>query len=418
MIIDKITQKILDAPYTMDMGAGKLASRWGCSREEIYAAKEKARNLLADIKPTQDVKEPLYTGSESSEQGVIKKFESPNPLTPKEIENLAGVDGITTYVARVWDKLLPSGKWIYSIDVRYRVKEFYTKDQLQERLKELMPDVKPVSLPNVANIKSDKALVICLADDHAGAVNITNLFDNRDYTYEERLDKIFEEIVGLGQSFDEVHIVSLGDQMNGWNSQTTRGGHEVKSLSNIEQFDTYVGARVKFYDKLFTSGISQNYFVHDVENSNHSGLGMSYMANKALEMYVEGKYPEVYRESITSMIGGFQYGQHVVIFGHGKDEKFQKRPMPASLNAQTDLYLYDYIQNKGYSPYKDKITFYKGDLHQLGFQMGKFGRYVNVQSIAGNSDYGDLNFGNTKGGALLEILHKESYRISSQPIWF
>ena len=82
------------------------------------------------------------------------------------------------------------------------------------------------------------------------------------------------------------------------------------------------------------------------------------------------------------------------------------------------MYIYDYAQNKGYSPYKDSITFYKGDLHQQGVQNGKFGRYVNVQSIAGNSDYGDANFGNTKGGALLEILRKDSYHVSSQSIWF
>lgn len=424
MHIEEIAQRFLDSPPYLDNGAGFLALKWGCTREEVYEAKRLAREILKSKhqdKPKTDhgIMSIGYIGSEQSDDGTIKKFESPNPLTPKEIEELAGVDNINTYVARVWDKLLPSGKWVYSIDIRYRAKDFYTKDQLQERLKELMPDVQPLYIPVIDRDEvGHEALVICLADDHVGAVNVTNIFDNKDYDYESRLMIVLEEVLSMGRVFDEVHIVSLGDQMNGWSSQTTRGGHEVRSLSNTEQFDIYVKARVKFYDNLFTSGISDNFFVHDVENSNHSGLGMSYMANQAIALYLEARYPTVTQESVKEMIGGFQYGQHVVIFGHGKDEKFQKKPMPATLNANTDLYLYDYIQNKGYSPYKENISFYKGDLHQLGFQMGKFGRYVNVQSLAGNSDYGDLNFGNTKGGALLEILHKESYRITSQPIWF
>ena len=426
MNLESIVQRFLDNPTYMKNGAGFLADKWGCSREDIYEAKKRVRMTGETVvipkfgmeEVSLDIFSPKYTGSESSGEGVIKKFESNNPLTPEEINQLAGVDGITTYIARVWDKMLPSGKWVYSIDIRYRTKDFYTKDELEKKLAELLPDFIKLTIPPLKGKPSEKALVICLADDHVGAINVTNLFDNKDLTYEQRLDLIMEEIIALDQTFEEVHVVSLGDQMNGWSSQTTRGGHEVTSKSNKEQFDEYIKARVKFYSNLFVSGIGETFFIHDVENSNHSGLGMSYMGNKAISMWMDAKFPQVYQESITDIYGGFQYGQHVVVFGHGKDERFQKRPMPATLNAQTDLYLYDYIQNKGYSPYKDKITFYKGDLHQLGFQMGKFGRYVNVQSIAGNSDYGDVNFGNTKGGALLEILHKESYKISSQPIWF
>jgi hypothetical protein len=206
--------------------------------------------------------------------------------------------------------------------------------------------------------------------------------------------------------------------MNGWNSQTTRGGHEVTSKTNKEQFDEYTSARVAFYDELFQSGMSQNYFVHDVENSNHTGNGFSYMANQFLDMYLQGKYPQVSRISYHEAIGGFEYGNHVILLGHGKDERFMKKPMPAILDPKTDLYLYDYLSNQRYCPADMNVTFYKGDLHQHGLQNGKFGRYVNVPALSGASDYGDLNYGNTKGGALLEVLDRTSYRISSQAIWF
>ncbi len=75
--------------------------------------------------------------------------------------------------------------------------------------------------------------------------------------------QVAEIVKHFGGTFEEVHIISLGDQLNGWNSQTTRGGHEVKSTSNKEQFDMYVKARRNFYDVLFNSAISLKYYVHD-----------------------------------------------------------------------------------------------------------------------------------------------------------
>jgi hypothetical protein len=432
MTVRELVTKFITQPSYLDMGAGKLAGRFGCSKEAIYKAKEEARHHLhaAELADVNDIvarheavilrqTEELakYVGSESTTDGSIRKFETARPLTPTEIKELAGVDEVTSYVARVWDKMLPNGKWTYSIDVRFRVKDFYNAEELKAKLEELMPDYSPWS-PPVLLEKGPEALVILLADDHVGAVNLTDLYGASTMTYKERLLFILDEAKLLGKTFDEVHVLSLGDQLNGWNSQTTRGGHEVKSLSNKEQFDAYVEGRVFFYEGLFTSGLSDKYFVHDVENSNHSGLGFSYMANQTLKMWLSAKFPTVEQKSYHETIEKFEYGNHVIMFGHGKDEKFQKRPMPAVLDAKTDVYLYDLACNWRINPPDANVTFYKGDLHQHGLQCGKFGRYINVPAISGNSDYGDINYGNAKGGALLEILDRNSYRVTSQAIWF
>ncbi len=396
------------------------------SREFVYKAKEEARKIvhakevasLQEIIDDKDKQLAKYVGSEVNGDSTLKKYETTRPLSPKEIEELVQA-GANTYVARVWEKLLPSGIWTYSIDVRYRVKDFYSDKELEAKLKQLMPEIQPFTKSNAKAIKpANKALMVCIADDHVGAVNTTNLFGNKAISYEERLMLVADEIEKLDTTFEELHIISLGDQLNGWNSQTTRGGHEVLSLSNEDQFDIYVKARIAFYNRIFSSGVAATYFVKDVDNSNHSGKGMSYMANKAIELYLDARFPSVYRASIREMLDGFQYGEHVIILGHGKDEKFQTRPMPAVLNEKTDLYLYDYLQSKQISPYQHNVTFYKGDLHQHGIQNGKFGRYVNVPALSGNSDYGDANFGNTRGGALLEVIDRDSYRITSQAIWF
>jgi len=422
MTIDQLVKVFQEKKHNLEMGAGKLAARYGVSKNDIYKAKEIVRDIirsseLSDLKA--DIKDSLakYIGSETSESGTTKKFESIKPLSPKEIEELAGVDGINTFVARVWDKLQPNGIWTYSIDIRYNVRDFYNPAELKEKLKELMPNLTPVNCYIPA--AKEQTLVVCLADDHVGAVNISNTFTRPLMSYQERLERVFKEIVNLDSTFTKIILLSLGDQLNGWNSQTTRGGHEVKSLSNKEQFDIYTGARSKFYDSVFSSGLAKEYWVIDVENSNHSGNGFSYMANQFLDLFVQTKYPDVLRASSNELLDYIIIGNdHIIVFGHGKDEKFMKKPMPAVLNAKTDLYIYDYILTKGYNPIDTHITLYKGDLHQHGIQMGKFGRYVNVPSIAGNSDFGDANFGNTKGGALLEIIDNNSYRIWSQAIWF
>lgn len=425
MTIDQLTQKFLDNPVYLTNGAGFLAKTWNVKKEDVYKAKLKARELKS-LDETTKLKSELdrkdkelakYVGSKTDGDSIIKTYQTLKPLSRKEIEELVGADGITTEVARVWDKLQTNGMWTYSIDVRFKVKDFYNKDELKDKLKEIFPDQTPYTIPYSHTFKN-RALLISIADDHVGAVNVTNLYDNKEVAYSDKLTKIIQKCQELNEVYDEVHIISLGDQLNGFNSKTTRGGHEVKSLSNKDQFDLYCKARVDFYNKLFSSGIGNNYFVHDVENSNHSGMGFSYMANQYLDMYLEAKFPQVVRTSIHDMIDGFEYGNHLVLMGHGKDENFMRRPMPAVLDPKTDLFLTDYVLGKDYSPYKKTITFYKGDLHQHGIQIGKFGRYINVASIAGNSDFGDLNFGNTKAGALLEILDKDSYEITSKALWF
>jgi hypothetical protein len=427
MNIEKIVDTFIQKPNYLDMGAGKLSKRWNCTKDDIYKAKEEARAFINSSKLTelqniiseQEDVIAKYIGSETSDGATLKKFESARPLSPEEIKELAQVDGINTRVARVWDKLLPTGKWIYSIDIRYNIDEFYSRQELEEKLKEIFPSIPSASLPIVKEF-SEKALVILISDDHAGAVIQNSMFGNEwnEEIYTERLLKISNEAKKLGTKFEEVHIISLGDQMNGWNSQTTRGGHEVKSLSNREQFDIYTRARVAFYDDILCSGLAKNYIIHDVENSNHAGKDFSYIANRFLDMYLENKYPTVERKSYLLPVDSFDYGIHTIGFTHGKDEKLMTRPMPLKLDPKTDLFLFQYFDKKGISPSERRITLYKGDLHQYALDKGKFGRYVNIPSMMGSTDWTEINFGNTEGGAILEIFDKHSRSVQHVPVWF
>jgi hypothetical protein len=347
-------------------------------------------------------------------------YQSSQPLSPKQLEQLAQVDNINTYVARTWLKSHKNGVWTYSIDIRYRVSDFYTAQELKQRIRELLPDYKPQQVVTPKKAQQEKALFVYLSDDHAGAIYENSIYGNEysGCTYVQRLLNLCEEIRALNTCFEQVYIVSLGDQQNGYNQQTTRGGHEVKSESNKRQFDIYVTARRLFYDDLFTSGITSDFRIINLDNSNHSGLGMSYMANQAVHFWLEAKFPYVTSTSIDLAIDSVEYGVHVIGLTHGKDEKHQKIPFPLNLNDRTDVFFYQYFDKKGYSPMHRELHVIKGDLHQYNMNYGKSCRYVNVPSIMGSSNYSEINFGDTRPGALLEIYSKHTYHVSSTPIWF
>ncbi len=361
---------------------------------------------------------PKLIKEQVSDDSTQITYVANRPLTQKEVESLYHVDNITSKLATCWHKEKADGKFLTSALIKYLAKGLNHKD-LEKKLLSIFPTQKAFRLPKVNTRHSKEALVILISDDHCGMVNPKDIYNSGKWTenkYEFYLRRIVGEVMALNKTFDEVHILSLGDQMNGWNQQTTRGGHIVKSTSNEQQFDMYTKARVVFYDLLFTSKISNSYHLHEVDNSNHSGLGLSYMANKFLKLYVEQRFPQVVVTS-HDFIDHFQYGKHVVMFTHGKDEMVQKSPFPYAINDRTDAYIQQYAQSKGYNCALDHITFYKGDLHTYGIQQARFGRYVNIPAISGNSDYGDINFANTKAGALLEIYSADSNTIKTQPVW-
>lgn len=429
MTFDNVYEKFISNPKYLDKGAGFLAKQWNCKKSEIYEAKERAREYLhagqlsglKRVIESQEEKIAKYVGSQTDGDSTIKKFESVKPLSPKEIEELAGVDNISTYVARVWDKLLPSGVWTYSIDIRYRVKDFYTREELEAKLKEIFPNkLTPISLPDVQVTEDEAALFVYIADDHAGLQYENSLYGNvySGDVYRDRIRQLTKKLVSHNEVFKQVFIVRLGDEADGYNAHTTRYDHPLESLSNKEQFDIYTSVNKEFYDTIFASGISEEYSVINCNNSNHTGLGFSYILNKSLEFYIENKFPEVTFQHFNEFIGGVEWGNHVIGLVHGKDEKYMKSPMPLNLDPKTDLWLFEYYDKKGYSPSERYISTIKGDLHKFGINDGRSGRYVNVPSIAGGSPWIEHNFGNTKPGALIEIYNKTSPDVTVIPVRF
>lgn len=426
--LTSIIEKFIKTPVSMNAGSGKLAKRYNTTREIIIEAKKIARQQLGITSTTLTSREAVeiikdtlgVTEVETDHQSGTQKFviNSTKPLSPKEIEEMVNVDNITTFVDRSWLKSHRDGTWTYSVLTVCKVKDFYNSEELQNKIIDIFKKTNILPYDSTREFISDKALFVYIADDHAGLVLKDSLY-NREYsqgTYTNRLLQIANEIKNLKETFSEMYIIRLGDEMDGYNGKTTRYDHDLESLSNKEQFDMYTISNKLFYDVVFSSGKANNYNLISLSNSNHTGKGFSYIANKALEFWLEAKYPFVKVSQQERFIDTIRFGNHVIGLVHGKDEKYMKAPMPLNLDFKTDLWLMEYY--KKYILEGSFVSTIKADIHKFNINQGKSGRYVNVPSISSGSAWIEHNFGDSEPGALLEIYTADNKNIQSIPLWF
>ena len=147
------------------------------------------------------------------------------------------------------------------------------KDAILDIIKSTVKDYKelPVNLDN-KNAKYPD-LIIWLSDLHIGAYNAkySSYVQLPSYSINEiksRLTKIVETFVG--QEYHSVYVVNLGDSIDGFNKETTRGGHELPEiLDNKEISEAFIECMTEFFATL-TSKVKCNDFNYlCIGESNH-----------------------------------------------------------------------------------------------------------------------------------------------------
>ena len=248
---------------------------------------------------------------------------------------------------------------------------------------------------NIQNSVEDKTLIIWLSDLHIGAYNEKfGFYQLPDYNKDEiirRLDKILNKF--SGKSFDKVIVVDLGDSVDQYNKETTRGGHLLpNNMTDKEMSHLYLDCMEYFFNSLYSIVDSDDYYYFSIGESNHSGdfgwalnLALSYkLQNSGWNTYISD-YP----------IDHFTVNNLRFIYTHGKDSKNQSKQFPLTLNPQTELYFANYIAEKRLNKDGEKIFVVKGDLHQYAYTSGKQFDYISVGSMYATSQYIAANFGNT-----------------------
>ena len=103
-------------------------------------------------------------------------------------------------------------------------------------------------------------------------------------------DRMIKETV-LNQKSSTLVIDELGDFLDGYNQQTTRGGHALpQNMSNEEVFDVALEFKMRLIDNL--SNHYETIVFNNICNDNHAG-SFGYFVNKAFKDICSVKYPSV-----------------------------------------------------------------------------------------------------------------------------
>lgn len=250
-------------------------------------------------------------------------------------------------------------------------------------------NIKPINESN----QYTRALCIFLSDLHIGAYNEKfGFYQLPDYNETEilrRLDVIINTFAG--QSYDEIRVVDLGDSIDQYNKQTTRGGHLLpNNMTDKEMSHLYLDCMNYFFNNLKQRTSAARHYYYSIGESNHSG-DFGWALNLALSYRLQEKGWNTYVSDLP--IDDFVVGDNVFLYLHGKDNYNQSRQFPLTLNPATELYFNNYIAENNIKG--DKIFVVKGDLHQYAYTSGKQFDYVSVGSMYGSSNYITANFGHT-----------------------
>jgi hypothetical protein len=227
----------------------------------------------------------------------------------------------------------------------------------------------------------------------------------------ERLSKMIDYTLAK-QNSNVLYILDLGDYLDGFNAQTTRGGHSLpQNMSNQKAFD--VGFLFKtmlithlspFYDKIY---------VRNICNDNHSG-DFAYFVNQFFKTYVERDLQNVVITNQTSFIDHELIGNYCFVTTHGKDThnlKFGFRPKidANQINKIVGYLNTNQLLNKGY-----EIIFEKGDSHLYLFDSSSSDvfKYYNYPAFSPSSNWVMTNFQLGKSGFIHFNYGKEQKSIN------
>jgi len=227
----------------------------------------------------------------------------------------------------------------------------------------------------------------------------------------ERLEKLISYTLAK-QNSNILHILDLGDYLDGFNGQTTRGGHSLpQNMSNQKAFD--VGFLFKTMLITHLSPYYDKIYVRNICNDNHSG-DFSYFVNQFVKTYVERDLENVFVTNQTLFIDHELIGNYCFVTTHGKDTHNLKFGFKAKIDAPQINRILGYLNNnqllnKGYD-----IIFEKGDSHLYLFDSSSSDvfKYYNYPAFSPSSNWVMMNFQLGKSGFIHFNYGKEQKSIN------
>jgi hypothetical protein len=321
--------------------------------------------------------------------GEVQKLVTPSIDIP---ENFA--------IKRISTNINSQQQWVIAEPEKNRE---LTIEEIKECLKEL--DFSKINkvYTKVPVVKSDNVLRVIITDVHVGME--TNEDGNGLYgevwnekVLTERVGTICTKIAQFTKSkqYKEIHLINLGDFMDGWDGQTVRKGHNLpQNMDNKKAFKVGVNFFVELFAKLSTFNLK--IVVHSITNSNHSN-DFDYIVNYSAKEILKAKYGKIEYHIYQRFIGHYIIGKHCFILCHGKDAKNLKFGFKPILDAKQKDKIKEYIKHHSLEKYF--CTFEKGDTHlQLIDSMSMEGcDYNNYLALSPASEWVQTNFSKGRSG--------------------
>jgi hypothetical protein len=199
--------------------------------------------------------------------------------------------------------------------------------------------------------------------------------------------KYIEETRGI----TTLTICNLGDSLDGMDQQTARHDHILpQNMSSNQQLEIFVKCMTSFFVTLKNNLKCNDIRYYCVGDSNHDGA-FGRAANRILQITLEQIGIEA--TIFTRFMDSFKLGDLAVILCHGKDSKDMKKPLPLTINPQTEVKINQFINT--YKVEGEKILFVKGDTHTSAVTYGSTFIYKSVGAFIGATKWSSANFGIT-----------------------
>lgn len=413
--IELIYQAFQEDPKRLKRSTESLSKQFGATHEQVKQARQLYRLNSKDYIIAQALlleQEPIEGNTYYIPEKLLFKALTGNlpdyvvtgTGSPKLKEETISYDGYNQEdqweVKQKWVK----GKEGSQLLVRKEV-DFDYKKEFREFLFEFKSINKPLRVRH-----DDGILFVYLADQHIGAhTKSTSLLDNpyNEELFGDRMFRLADEIYRIDQlySLNKIVIVNLGDSVDGFNGQTTRGGHFLsQNMNNREIYNTFLNVHTNFFETLQKCDC-KNFAYISVGESNHGG-DFEWMCHKSLETVLNLKYPNIETHVGEKFVEHFTFGDHTFIFCHGKDMEDMKFGLPKNLNAKTEVWIKSYADQMGIN--SKYLHFIKGDLHLTNSEYSSFLRYKNCLSMYGASKWVQTNFMKNTKGVSMDILYRNA----------
>ena len=204
------------------------------------------------------------------------------------------------------------------------------------------------------------------------------------------------------QKSNTLYVDELGDFLDGFNAQTTRGGHALpQNMTNEEAFDCALEFKMILVDGLISH--FEKIVFNNICNDNHAGA-FGYFVNKAFKDIVSIKYPEVEVNNHRKYLNHYFVGDICFIITHGKDDKTLKFGFKPFLDSKGLEKIDQYCKHNDIYKKSSLIVFKKGDSHQCLFDMCTSDDfyYYNYPALSPSSQWVQNNFKKGRRGFVNE----------------